>query len=189
VETVKRFPKSSVGSARLISDYKMHENPFQAVCSFPVQMRDELIEEVGHFIVPDSSGDKFWTSKARQVFCALFAYLLLRSEHSDLTYKVDFADKWDTSKPTVRMLQDTLAARMCGLGEKSELWIYSDLMKAMAVDVAMMREKRKILFLKALNNIEAFMNSPDKTAGSILLTLHSDVEDFLKQQKISFPNA
>lgn len=156
----------------------------------PGPKRDLYIERLVSVLSPDPTGggDKFWTSKARAGLIGLIHYLAAKVEMggSDEYPKVTYdgiPDKWRGKEPSLPLLVDwfTEAQNLHGDAEGDDP--LREVFKAAIKDAKIMEEAYMVkhglsIMNRAIVELTALMNAPDKTRGSILATLDEALNPF-----------
>lgn len=151
--------------------------------------RDLYIERLASVLAPDpNGGDKFWTSKARAAMIGLVHYLVAKVElgqdpdFPDIT-EDGIPDYWKGQEPSFPMLVDWFTEAQNAVDDEDGDDPMRGLFKNAVSDAQKMNEayikKRGIAIMaRAITELTALMNSPDKTRGSILSTLDEAMSPF-----------
>lgn len=156
----------------------------------PGPRRDLYVERLASVLCPDpqGGGDKFWTSKARAALVGLIHYLVAKVEFAD---SPDFPDidhtgipeRWIGKEPSLPMLVDwfTEAQNVANEGEGDdplrELFRIA-IADAKKMEAANLTRNGVSIMNRAVVELTALMNSPDKTRGSILSTVDEAMNPF-----------
>ena len=151
--------------------------------------RDLYIERLASVLAPDpNGGDKFWTSKARAAMIGLVHYLVAKVE---LGQDPDFPEitedgipeYWRGQEPSFPMLVDWFTEAQNAVDDEDGDDPMRGLFKNAVADAqkmnkAYMAKKGVAIMARAITELTALMNSPDKTRGSILSTLDEALNPF-----------
>jgi type IV secretion system protein VirD4 len=151
--------------------------------------RDLYIERLASVLAPDpNGGDKFWTSKARAAMIGLVHYLVAKVE---LGQDTDFPDitedgipeYWKGQEPSFPMLVDWFTEAQNAVDDEDGDDPMRGLFKnavadAQKMNAAYIKSKGIPIMARAITELTALMNSPDKTRGSILSTLDEAMSPF-----------
>lgn len=156
----------------------------------PGPRRDLYIERLASVLAPDPSGggDKFWTSKARAAMIGLVHYLVAKVElgqdplFPDVTEE-GIPDMWRGNEPSFPMLVDWFTEAQNAVDDEEGDDPIRGLFKNAVAEAQRINkiylEKHGVAIMnRAITELTALMNSPDKTRGSILSTLDEALGPF-----------
>lgn len=156
----------------------------------PGPRRDLYIERLASVLAPDPSGggDKFWTSKARAAMIGLVHYLVAKAElgqdpdYPDIT-EDGIPDMWKGQEPSFPMLVDWFTEAQNAVddddGEDPMRGLFKKAVtEAQSINQIYLAKNGLAIMNRAITELTALMNSPDKTRGSILSTLDEALGPF-----------
>lgn len=155
----------------------------------PGPRRDLYIERLASVLAPDpNGGDKFWTSKARAAMIGLVHYLVAKVELGQDTDYPDInedgiPDMWKGMEPSFPMLVDWFTEAQNAVDDEDGDDPMRGLFKkavgeAQHINKLYMEKRGVAIMNRAITELTALMNSPDKTRGSILSTLDEALGPF-----------
>lgn len=147
--------------------------------------RDMYIDRLANVLCPDpTQGDKFWTGKARAVITAFIYYMLGKVQSGNYN---SFPDAWKGAEEvSFPLLVDWFAEIQMTATEGGDDPLRSVFKEALAEaklenERARSADKEEPFPPRCLATLAELMNTPDKTRGSILVTMEQALSIFRQE--------